>query len=328
MIITVWLFFVLTIQVRMVLLFRLVLLGSILLLLSCNYAETPTKLEGQMELQRALILRNTESMGSVNQSIRAEVSDRLRQGLGEGIQISRGQVLEDYQDTDELLLLFPAKPINGLEGQFVLSLKVQESTTATGGTLKLRQAQMLKQGTQFSVQMMMQGNATVAGSWGYTRHPSIRQVYVAMFDDPDRVYESQVFHQTVFPVQSLDLRSARSEDNWIAIEFVLPLQLIEQSQVIDSCEMLLEALDARLTTGTGQYLQWSNSLTTLDNIEAVASETERRSLQKGRLFNVTIELDNREITRGQRIRPVIRHALTLVEENGVKKAGTIGISIK
>jgi hypothetical protein len=267
-------------------------------------------------------------MGSVNQSIRAEVSDRLRQGLGEGIQISRGQVLEDYQDTDELLLLFPAKPINGLEGQFVLSLKVQESTTATGGTLKLRQAQMLKQGTQFSVQMMMQGNATVAGSWGYTRHPSIRQVYVAMFDDPDRVYESQVFHQTVFPVQSLDLRSARSEDNWIAIEFVLPLQLIEQSQVIDSCEMLLEALDARLTTGTGQYLQWSNSLTTLDNIEAVASETERRSLQKGRLFNVTIELDNREITRGQRIRPVIRHALTLVEENGVKKAGTIGISIK
>ena len=283
--------------------------------------------QNMIPLQRALILRRQESMGMVNQSMRADVSDRLRQGLGEGIQISRGQVLEDYQETDELLLIFPAKPINGLEGQFILSLKVQESTTATTGTLKLQQTQMSKKGNQFSVQIVIQGNATVAGSWGYTRNPSIRQVYVAMFDDPDRVYESQIFHQTVFPVQSLDLRSVRSEDNWIAVEFVLPPQLIEQSQVIDSCEMLLEALDARLTMGIGQYLQWSNSLTTLDNIEAVASEMERRFLQKGRLFNVTIELDNREITRGQRIRPVIRHGLTLVEENGVKHPGIIGISL-
>ena len=317
------------------LLFSLVLLGLVLLIMSCTYTETPIKLEGQMAqptpnlipLQQALILRRTESMGTVNQSIRAEVSDRLRQGLGEGIQISRGQILEDYQDRDEVLLLFLAKPINGLEGQFVLSLKVKESTTATAGILKLRQAQISKNGNQVSVQIMMQGNATVTRRWGYTRHPAIRQFYVAMFDDPNQVYESQIFHQTVFPVQSLDLLSVRTEDNWIAIKFVLPPQLIEQSQVIDSCEMLLEALDARLTIGTGQYLQWSNSWTTLDNIEAVASEMEHRFLQKGRLFNVTIELDNREITRGQRIRPVIRHALTLVEENGVKHPGIIGISI-
>lgn len=318
----------------MILLLRLILIALILLIMSCTYAGNLNQLEGQMvqsaddmiPLQGALILRRTESMGMVNQSIRAEVSDRLRQGLGEVIQISRGQILEDYQDTDELLLLFLAKPINGLEGQFVLSLKVQESTTATEAILKLQQAQMSKNGNQVSVQIMMQGNATVAGSWGYTRHPAIRQVYVAMFDEPHQVYESQIFHQTVFRVQSVDLRSVRSEDNLIAVEFVLPPQLIEQSQVIDSCEMLLEALDVRLTMGTGLYLQWSNSLTTLDNIEAVASEIERRFLQKGRLFNVTIELDNREITRGQRIRPVIRHALTLVEENGVKHPGIIDIS--
>ena len=316
-------------------LFRLILIASFFLMLSCTSTETSTNLEGQMEqpsqntipLQRALILRRIESMGIVNQSLHSEVSELLRQGSGEDIQIPHRQVLEDYQDTDELLLLFPAELINGLEGQFILSLKVQESNTATGGTLKLQQAQMSKKGNQFSVQIMIQGNATVAGSWGYTRHPSIRQVYVAMFDDPNRVYKSQIFHQTVFPVQSLDLRSVRSEDNWIAVEFVLPPQLIEQSQVIDSCEMLLEALDARLTIGTGQYLQWSNSLTTLDNIEAVASEMERRFLQKRRLFNVTIELDNREITRGQKIRPVIRHALTLIEENGVQHPGIIGISI-
>lgn len=319
----------------MILILRLILIALILLIMSCTYAENSNQLEGQMvqptqneiPLQRAIILRRTESMGMVNQSIRAEVSDLLRQGLGEGIQISRGQVLEDYQDTDELILLFPVKPINGLQGQFVLSLKVQESATAAGETLKLRQAQMLKQGNQVAVQMMMQGNATVAGSWGYTRNPRIRQVYVAMFDDPDQVYESQVFHQTVFPVQSSNSHSVRSEDNWMEVEFVLPSQLIEQSLVIDSCEMLLNALDARLTTGTGQYLQWSNSLTTLDNIEAVASEMERRSLQDGHFFNVTIESDNREIIRGQRIRPVIRHALTVVEENGVKYPSMIGISI-
>lgn len=283
--------------------------------------------QNMIPLQKAFILRNTESMGAVNQSIRAEVSDRLRQGLGDGIQISRGQILEDYQDRDELLLLFPAKAINGLEGQFVLSLRVQESTIATTETLRLRHAQMSKNRNQVSVQIVMQGNATVAESWGYTRHPEIRQVYVAMFDDPDQVSESEVFHQTMFPVQSSDLRSVRSEDNWIAVEFVLASQLIEQSQVIDSCEMLLDALDTRLTMGTGKYLQWSNSLTTLDNIEVVASEMELRSLQKERLFNVTIELDNREITRGQRIRPVIQHALTLIEENGVKYPGMIGISI-
>lgn len=293
--------------------------------------------EGEMEkytskiifLQRALIIRNENNMGMVIQNIRADISEQLRQGVDKDVQITSGKILEDYQDTDEFLLLFPAEPINGLKGDFILALSVQSIDPTKTGILKIRRAWMVQSGDQFSVQLEMKANTTINKRWAYTRHPNVRQVHFRMFDDPDNVLEGQVFHQAVFPVQSSTSLQVRSGDGWTTEEFILVPQLIKQSQLIDRCEMLLEALDEKFTAKTGEFLQWSKPLVTLNGIETVASEVENHSLRQGKLisFNITVELNGQEITRKKRIQPLLQHSLTLIQEDGSRQVGTIGISI-
>lgn len=280
-------------------------------------------------LERALALRNDERMGMVFQSILADVSEELRQGMEKGVEITSEQILEDYRVTDEFLLLFPAEPVNGLSGQFILALSIQSVDPATPGMLAVRQVWMDKNGEQFSVQAELRANAAINERWAYTRHPDVRQVYMAMFDDPETVVEGQVFHQVAFPFQPSTVPQVKRETDWTTAEFTLIPYLIEQSQLIDRSEMLLEALDKELTAKTGQYLQWSGPLVTFDSIEGVASEVENRLLQEGERvsFNVTIEMDDQEITRKKRLRPLVEHSLTLVQEDGTRRAGTIGISV-
>lgn len=288
---------------------------------------TAERFDNIIPLQRALILRNEEKMGMVFQSIRAEITEELRRPVKEGVQISSGKILEDYYDTDNILLLFPAEPINGLMGQFILILSVQSVDPTTPGVLEIRQAEMVQDGVQFSVQLEMKANAPINQRWAYTKHPDMRQVYVAMFDDPDTLVEGEVFHLAVLPTQSSTPQQARGQVGWTTLEFSLDPQLIEQSQVFDQCETLIEALDEEFTAKTGQYLQWSRPLVTLDTIEAVASTVENRQLQKGNAFNITLELPDQEITRGKRIRSLMQYPLTLIDEDGARRAGTIGCSI-
>ena len=316
---------------------RLALLTSIMLIAACACNRGFVEKEGEMgkdtrmtiPLEKALVLRNDERMGMVFQSILADVSEELRQGVEEGVQITSGQIMEDYRTTDEFLLLFPAKPVNGLMGQFILALSVQSVDPTTPGILRIRRAWMVQTGERFSVQVEMKANAAINEGWAYTRHPAVRQVYVAMFDDPDTVLEGQVFHQVPFRFQPSAVPQVRSAADWTTAEFVLDPYLVEQSRLIDYGEMLLEALDATFTARTGQYLQWSRPLVTLGRIETVASEEENRLLQEGERvsFNVTVEMDDQEITRKKRIRPLVQHSLTLVQEDGTRRAGTIGISV-
>lgn len=288
---------------------------------------TAESFDNIIPLQRALILRNEEKMGMVFQSIRAEISEQLSRGVRVGVQISSGRILEDYQDTDEILLLFPAEPINGLMGQFILMLSVQSVAPTTPGVLEIRQAEMVLDGEQFSVQLEMKANAPINHRWAYTRHPDMRQVYLAMFDDPNTLLEGEVFHLSVLPTQSSAPQQVPGQDGWTTLEFSLDPQLIGQSQIFDQCETLIEALDEEFTANTGQYLQWSRPLVSPDTIEVVASAAENRLLQKGYAFNITLEIHDQEITRNKRIRSMLQHPLTLIEKDGTRRAGTIGCSI-
>jgi hypothetical protein len=268
-------------------------------------------------------------MGMINQNVMADISTGIRQGEKEGIQITSGKILEDYQITDEFVFIFPAEPINGLKGQFILTLRVQSVDPTTPGILRIRRVWMVKSREQVSVMVEMKVNASVNERWAYTRHPDVRLVYNALFDDPDTVLEGKVFHQSVFPFQPSKYRQLGIEAGWSTVEFVLVSQLIEHSRLIDYCEMLLEALNEKFTAKTGYYLHWTKSLVTHQGIETGASEMENRLLQTGELlsFNVTIEWDSHEITRKKRIQAMIKHSLTLILENGTRQAGTIGISV-
>jgi hypothetical protein len=282
-------------------------------------------------LDKALILRDQERMGTVFQSIVADVSQELRQGGGDGVQISSGEILEDYRAHEQVLLLFPAAPINGLEGQFVLALSVQSIDPKTPGMLTLRRAWMEHDGKQFAVKVETRADADLDAHWAYTRYPDMREVHVALFDDPEMAVESQVFHQTPFRYQPETTRDLARETRtgWGTARFVLDPYLVEQSRLIDRSEVLLEALDEAFSAGTGQYLQWSSPLVTPDRIEAVTSEVEARLRGEGEsaLFSVTIESAGTEIARGKRLQPAIRHPLTLLDTDGTQRPGTIGISV-
>jgi hypothetical protein len=280
-------------------------------------------------LLKALVLRNEERMGMTFHNIRADISGQLRQGIEEGFQISSGRVYEDYRDFNEVLLIFQAEPINGLTGQYILALSVQNINSITPGILIIRKAWMVQSGDQFSIHMEIKANATINERWAYTRHPNTRQVDVALFDDPYTVIEGRIFHQTSFPFQPSTYHQVMIEAGWTTVGFILVPQLIDQSKLIDLCEMLLEAFDKKFSAFTGQYLQWSMSLTTHEGIDVVTSEVENRLLQEGDVlsFNVTVELADQEINRNKRIRPLIKHSLTLIQEDGTHQAGTIGISI-
>lgn len=282
-----------------------------------------------ISLKRALILRNQVRMGRTFHSIRDDITEELRYGGKGGFQISSGKILEDFQEFDELVLLFPADPINGLIGQFVLTLSIQNIDPVTPGVLKIRRAWMVQRGEKFFVMVEIKANTRADERWGYTRHPDVRQFYIAMINDPDIVLEYQLFHQTVFQFQPSTFRQIRIEAGWALAEFLLVPQLIQQSRLIDSGEMLLEALDEKFTIKTGEYLKWLRPLVTLEAIESIASKVENRLLLKGEFlsFNVTVELEGQEITRRKRIQPMIKHPLTLIHEDGTRHPSSIGISV-
>jgi hypothetical protein len=278
-------------------------------------------------VSQALVLCNQEQMGMAFQSYEADVSQSLRQGAPDGIQISSGEVAEDYRVREELLLLFPAAPINGLEGYFVLTLSVNPGGSARPCTLTARQAQMVQEGDRFAAQVELKADGQIDPGWAYTRRPGLRQVNVAMFDNPDMTVEGQVFHQVSFPVQQASL-PAGTASGWTRATFPLDPYFIQQSRQIDHAERLLEAMDRAFTAQTNEYLQWSAPLVTASRIDAIAVDMEERLRQAGEAitFDVTVAMDGGEITRGKRLRPLVRHTLTLIGEDGTALSATISIS--
>jgi len=277
---------------------------------------------------QALILRRQEQMGMAFQRYQADVSEALSQGATDGIQITSGEVAEDYRVRDELLLLFPAGPINGLDGYFGLTLSVDPAGPTKPGTLVARQAQMVQEGGEYTVLIELKADGPIQQRWTYTRHPGLRQVYTAMFDDPDLVVEGEIFHQAPFSVQPTGLPMGTAQ-GWTSAAFTLDPYLIEQSRRFDYAEQLLEAMDDAFTAGTGEYLQWAAPLVTAEGIEAVAADLEERLRQAGEpvAFHFTISTAQGEIARGKRLQPLLRHTLTLIGEDGTARPGTVGISV-
>jgi hypothetical protein len=285
---------------------------------------------GTVPLEKALILRTTERMGMVSHSLRTDISESLRRGVTEGVRISSGRYLEDYEDADEILLFFPAAPINGLAGQFILTLSVQSRSPDTPGYMAIQRAWMVQRNMQVAVHVALQADAPVNERWAYTRHPHLRVVHVAMFDDPDTVQEIQVFHQVPFSAEPEHARQIPGDADWTTVEFKPAPRFIEQSMAIDACESLLEVLNDRFAVKTGDFLQWSRQSVTVEGIDDLASEVENRLFEQGqpaRAFNVTVEVDSHELVRNKRVLPLVKHAVTLIQEDGAIRAGTIGCSL-
>ena len=289
---------------------------------------TPQIDQKVIPLNRALVLKFQERMGTETQSIQADVTNQLLQGLGNGVQISSGQILEDYQDTEQIVLLFVAAPINNLDGSFALTLYPQSgSASGEPGTLAIRETWIEPRGNQFVVLAEVQSDSSIGERWTYTRHPDTRQVYLAMYDDPNEVFEGEVFHQVPLSPWSTTSVPVSGAD-WSTIEFNLPPGYLDQSVTIDQCEILIEKLDPEISANTGEFLQWQRDLVTPETIDRVASDLEAsKLLPEGEFFNVTLKMLGEEITRNKRIRPFVEHPITIFEKYGSPRAADLGCSI-
>ena len=277
-----------------------------------------TETEVPIKLRGALILAEEERMGILVQRLRAEVTELL---IGESItevQLQAGLDTEDYRARDRLLLLFPADPVNGLEGFFILGLTASGTEPAT-----VRRVCFTENRGRTSVQLEVRSGIEMEGQWAYSRRPKMRKVVLASFDDPLETFEGAIFHAADFQQGAVKPRQLPGEAGWSIRDFELPAMLLEESSLLDCCERLLEALSAR----SRSYLEWSEDELTERELDQAAGRLERSILRQGQHFDLTLEVAGHEIVRGKRLQPLVSYPITLMRRDGGRIAATLGCSI-
>jgi hypothetical protein len=270
-------------------------------------------------LRQVLVLTEQEHMGIPLQRLRAEVPELLLAGGDAEVELRAGTDIEDYRVRERLLLVLPANPVNRLNGFFILGL-------GSSGTVPVvvRRAKALQSDGHISVRLEVKSGPEIEGRWAYSRRPEMRKVSLASFDDPLESIDTLIFHATDFQQAAIKPSVLSAEEGWTQLDFELPVTLLEESRIVDGCERLLEALDAR---SGDSYLEWPEESLTQEALEEAAAEMERQVLPKGRQFNLTLEVAGHEMTRGKRLQPLVRYPITLVRRDGSRVGATLGCSI-
>ncbi len=269
--------------------------------------------------RQALVLTDRERMGISSQRLRAEVTELLLAGGDAEVELRAGTDIEDYRVRERLLLVLPAGPVNGLDGRFVLSLGASGA-----GPVAVRRAQALRSDSRISVRLEVRSSTEMEGRWAYSRRPEMRKVSLASFDNPLESLEAVIFHVADFQEAAIRPSVLAAEGEWIRLEIELPATLLEESKLLDGCERLLEALDAR---SEGPYLEWPEGSLNKEVLDEAAAQMESQVLPQGRQFNLTLEVAGHEMTRGKRLQPLVRYPITLIRRDGSRVAATLGCSI-
>ena len=147
---------------------------------------------------------------------------------------------------------------------------------------------------------------------------------LASFDDSLKPLEAVIFHAADFQQAAIRPSVLAAEGGWIRLEFELRAPLLEESRLLDSCERLLEALDAR---SGGPFLERPEESLSKEDLDEAAMEMESQVLLQGRQFNLTLEVAGHEVTRGKRLQPLVRYPITLIRRDGSRVAAVLGCSI-
>ena len=270
-------------------------------------------------LGEAFIVVVQERMGIATQALRGEVTEPLLTNPAAEVQLRAGIDREDYQVRERLVLTLPAGPVNSLEGSFVLWVGASGAAPAA-----LRGAKATRSGEGVAVQLEARSNIEMEGRWAYSRHPGIREVSLASFDDPEEPIDAEIFHAANLQEAAIAPSSVALDGVWSRLRFDLTAPLLEKSRSLDGCERVLEDLDRR---AGGEYLRWPVRAVTEETLDAVGADIEEQVLAPGRKFNLTLQVGSREITRGKRLQPLIRYPITLVLDDGSSVAATLGCSI-
>jgi hypothetical protein len=261
-------------------------------------------------------------MGMVTEHLLSDVSDALRVGDKEGVKLMVTEVLEDYRSLQRLVVSFPAAPVNGLSGYFLLSLQPQSQ-----GSVWFQQAGLYRSGSRHYARVHVKSETQVEGRWAYSRRPETQPVALAAFDDPYEIFEAERFRRSEYPDSLPASFQLAASTEWTWQEIELPSQLIKTSVSLDHCEVLLDRMDLKFRREGDGPLCWQEELVTMEELERAAAESEMDATGGEQRFNILLEYGNRELILGKRIQPIVRYPVTLIGVEGTPITGTVGCSV-
>ena len=260
-----------------------VILAILIPMNSANHNSTPPK---------GLIIYTAESWGCLEgQEIREDVSTLIANEDNNSATIQEIKNPEDVFNRNELYLIFPAKPVNELDGNFVVKFWCDFDQPQKKAYLSMDYAKIYKEDSgKWILLVKIRGNGFVHVQMLYSRLPVIRQ---AWFSCPQAgVYQPS--RRTFFSVYPLEGRfdgipQQILSDEWKTLKLTFNPIFLEGAVLVDNCQAFFAMLDEEFAIA-GQTMIWEREKIQVDTIKTLIDQA--CTLTKEKTFQVLLKLDD------------------------------------
>ncbi len=239
---------------------------------------------------------------------------------GGGIVLGRPAPAEGPSVRPVLTITIPAGPVNGLDGWFVLTVG-----SAGAGGFEVHGVRSAGTGPATVVILDVGSGDRLDGRWSYSRRPEPRSVTV--FDEfTEESRSATVFHSAEFSELIVEPERGQESGDRVAVRFPIPSWALDLSGPADVCEQVFH----RFATEADHDPVWPRSLLEADSLDRVLSDVES-DVEAARsttvVISVTVRTNTGEVTRGDRLKPLVRYPISVAEPGGVPQAAVLGCSV-
>ncbi|HYH02648.1 MAG TPA: hypothetical protein VEC37_06070 [Bacillota bacterium] len=228
---------------------------------------------------RAFIMDTIENRESLKgQTILADVTEQICKENLLVVQVEELRRFGDLLNRNELVLCFAAKPINRLEGYFLMKLGCH-SPLEKGAVLWVDQAYLQKKGREWQVVIRVKSDGFFTVQMLYSRVPEIRRSWSF---EPDNNQEPQVvesLYAFALPDSFLQVLPNGPLKEWKKISLRIDPGLFVEAAKLDRCQQLLEGLTRYLTVG-GEPFIWKRSLIRNETLREIVGQIGLESTPK------------------------------------------------
>jgi hypothetical protein len=241
---------------------------------------------------KAFIIFTQESWGClIGQEVKEDVSAKIAKDDYIYANIQEIKNPEDVSNRNELYLIFPAKPVNKLDGNFVVKFWCDFDQAQKKAYLSMDYAKIYKKDSgKWILLVKIRGNGFVHVQMLYSRLPVIRQVW---FSCPQAgVYQPS--RRTFFSVYPLEGRfdgipQQILSDEWKTLDLTFNPIFLEGAVLVDNCQAFFAMLDEEFAIAN-QTMVWEQEKIQVDTIKTLIDQACK--LTKEKTFQVLLKVDN------------------------------------
>ncbi|MCK4790370.1 MAG: hypothetical protein KAV87_41920 [Desulfobacteraceae bacterium] len=241
---------------------------------------------------KAFIIFTQKSWGClIGQEVKEDVSAKIAKDDYVYANIQEIKNPEDVFNRNELYLIFPAKPVNELDGNFVVKFWCDFDQPQKKAYLSMDYAKIYKKDSgKWILLVKIKGNGFVHVQMLYSRLPVIRQ---ALFSCPQAgVYQPS--RRTFFSAYPLEGRfdgvpQQILSDEWKTLKLAFNPIFLEGAVLVDNCQAFFAMLDEEFAIA-GQTMVWERKKIQVDTIKMLIDQACK--LTKEKTFQVLLKLDD------------------------------------